>query len=336
MVAPELSQLSEQAKNTAAVSFSGERSRHHTLTTAVFSREEKSVEKLLTTMESFTNPFEQESDALFNLVTKVVMPENVKKDLCEQGIIEEGLFQRFVEERIEEQKVNLWDPMKKQKLSTWKTAGKKVKVRDESNTIELSEDRNLFARMMVVCKSRPDIDIKEAVGTYEFFVVPRSLFAADGTLLRCSRKSALMDLLEKLSEDVHEDDTGVNRNGQHTEVQMRVSVVDAMPEVQCLEKPRWVKNCSHLADHFTNRIFQKFGENEELRLVFDRYDIPFSLKEGTRTTRLGEQNAVYYITPSTHIAQVPIKKLFSHTKAKMELADYLAKKTIEDAVPKGR
>ena len=29
--------------------------------------------------------FEQESVALFNLVTKVVMPEKVKKDLCEQG-----------------------------------------------------------------------------------------------------------------------------------------------------------------------------------------------------------------------------------------------------------
>ena len=58
----------------------------------MFSREEKSVEKLLTTMESFTNPFEQESDALFNLVTKVVMPENVKKDLCEQGIMGKDYF----------------------------------------------------------------------------------------------------------------------------------------------------------------------------------------------------------------------------------------------------
>ena len=36
--APELSQLSEQAKSIAGVSFSGERSRHHALTTAVFSR----------------------------------------------------------------------------------------------------------------------------------------------------------------------------------------------------------------------------------------------------------------------------------------------------------
>ena len=147
------------------------------------------------------------------------------------------------------------------------------------------------------------------MGTYEFSVVPRSLFVADGTLLHCARKSALMDLLEKLTVDAHEDnESGVNWNDQHTEVQLRVSVVDAMGEVHCVDKPGWVKNC--LADHFTNRIFQKFGENEELRLVFDRYDVPFSLKEGTRTTRLGEQNAVYYhITSSTHIARVLMKKL---------------------------
>ena len=179
-------------QSMAGVSFSGERPTHPAFTTAVFSREEKSVEKLLTTMESFINPFEQESDVLFNLVTKVVMPEKVKKDLCEQGIIRERLFHRFVEERIKQQKVTLWDSMKKQKPSTWKTAGKKVKLR-EDNTVELSEDRNLFARMMLVCKSRADIDIKEAVGTYEFSVVPRSLFAADVTLLHCSRKSPLMD-----------------------------------------------------------------------------------------------------------------------------------------------
>ena len=141
-----------------------------------------------------------------------------------------------------------------------------------------------------------------------------------------------MDLLEKLPLDMHEDnDTGVNWNDQHTGVQLRVSVVDAMAEVQCLDKPGWVKKCSHLADHFTSRIFQKFGENEELWLVFDRCDVPFSLKEGTCTTRLRYQIAMYYhITPLTHIARAPIKKLLSHTKRKMELADYLAQKTIED------
>ena len=96
---------------------------------------------------------------------------------------------------------------------------KKSQIRVDNKTVQLSEDRNLFARMMVVYKSRSNIDIKEAVGTYEVFMVLRPLFAGHGTLLRCSRKSAFMDILEKLLVDVHEDnDTGVNQNGQHTEV----------------------------------------------------------------------------------------------------------------------
>ena len=44
----------------------------------------------------------------------------------------------------------------------------------------------------MVCKSRPEVDIKEAVGLYEFSIVPTSLFAPDGTMVHCSCKSALM------------------------------------------------------------------------------------------------------------------------------------------------
>ena len=67
--------------------------------------------------------------------------------------------------------------------------------------MELKEDRSLFARMLVVCKSTPNINLKESIGKYEFSVVPRSLFAADGTMLHCSMKSKLMTILEKLPLD---------------------------------------------------------------------------------------------------------------------------------------
>ena len=63
--------------------------------------------------------------------------------------------------------------------------------------VELKEDRSLSARLMMVCNSRQDVDIIDAVSLYEFTVVPRSLFAADGTMLHCSRKSTLMHILEK-------------------------------------------------------------------------------------------------------------------------------------------
>ena len=338
LIAPELARLAEQAKSMAGSSSTTSVPHHHALTSAVLAREEKSIEQLLTTMESFTNPFNQDSGDLFNLVTKVVMPENVKKDLCEQSTIGQKLFQSFVKERIQERKTNLWAPMKKQKLLTWKTEGKKVKLGADNNFVELQEDRNLFARMMVICKSRPEIDIQEAGGTYEFSVVPRSMFAVEGTMLHCLCKSALMNILEKLPADLNEGNaTNFTQNEQNREQQMRVSVVDAMAEVQSLDKPEWIRDCSHLADHFISRIFEKYSDSEELRLIFDRYDLPSSLKEGTRIKRQEGQTPVYYrITASTHIAKVPMKRLLLHTKTKMELTDYLAQKTMEYGERNGR
>ena len=92
--------------------------------------------------------------------------------------------------------------------------------------MELKEDRSLFARMLVVCKSRPDINLKESIGKYEFSVVPRSLFAADGTMLHCSMKSKLMTFLEKLPLDEVPslDQTDENAAGTSTSSQSTVTV----------------------------------------------------------------------------------------------------------------
>ena len=92
--------------------------------------------------------------------------------------------------------------MKKHKLGMWKDMGKKMKLFVGDKVLELQEDRSLFARIVVVCKSRPEINLKEAIGQYEISVVPRSLFAADGTMHHCSMKSSLMTILETLPVDV--------------------------------------------------------------------------------------------------------------------------------------
>ena len=319
LIAPELARLAEEAK---------EGTHHHTLTTSVISRKEKNIAQLVKTIGNFANPFTQENDELFNLVTKVVAPEKVKKDLVGQSGIGEKLFETFVKDRVQSGKFGIWTPMKKRKLQTWKTMGKKIKLSISGQTIELQEDWNLFVRMLVICKSRPEIDIREAVGTYEFTVVPRSMFGADGEILHCSAKSALMHILEKLPNSPEERITAAPESEDHEEG-MSVSIIDAMVEVQSLDKPEWIKNCSHLADNFTCRIFEKYGYSDEIRLIFDRYDLPSSLKEATRLKRQGNQDKIYYrITSTTHIAKVTMKKLLSHTKTKKDLAEYLAK-TIE-------
>ena len=85
---------------------------------------------------------------------------------------------------------------------------------------------------MVICKSRPEKDIKEAVGVCEFSVVPRSMFAADGNMLHCSTKSALMSILEKLPSDRSVERAEPTDQLANADVQKKVSIVDGKAEVQ--------------------------------------------------------------------------------------------------------
>ena len=64
--------------------------------------------------------------------------------------------------------------------------------------MELKEDRSLFVRLLLVSKSRPEINLEDAVGRHELSFVPRSMFAADGEMLHCHTKSNLMAILESL------------------------------------------------------------------------------------------------------------------------------------------
>ena len=117
--------------------------------------------------------------------------------------------------------------MKKRKLNTWKSTTKTLKVKINENVVELKEDRSLFARMCVVAKSRPEIDLKEAIGQYEFNLVPRSMFAADESMLHCSSKSVLMNILEKLNSTPPAENT-VSQNSsrlQQPPVQKQVCII---------------------------------------------------------------------------------------------------------------
>ena len=187
--------------------------------------------------------------------------------------------------------------------------------------------------MMVVCQSRPEINLQEAIGMYEFSLVPRSLFAADGTMLHCSTKSALMSLIEKeaptaTSSDVPPDVSVVGK---------KVVIADGMAELQSLDKPAVITTCAHLAEHFSEQFLNKYGDSDELHLVFDRYDVPLSLKSATRVRRQGDQHPVYYrITDFTHIAKVTRKRLLSHKRTKMELTEYISAKVIQTSECRGK
>ena len=86
--------------------------------------------------------------------------------------------------------------MKKLSLKTWKSSLKETKLKVGDKTVDLKEDRGLFARMLISANSRPEISLEDTIGTYELSVVARALFAADGSMHHCSEKSKPMAILK--------------------------------------------------------------------------------------------------------------------------------------------
>ena len=201
---------------------------------------------LTTSLQGFTNPFEYDGDDLINIVTKAVAALDVQRDI--ESLEQKGSdkFDEFIESRLRTRNVNFWDPMKKLSLKTWKTSLKETKIKFGDKTMELKEDRGLFARMLIVANARPEISLENTKGTYELSVVPRALFAADGSMHHCSKKSQLMSILEKQADQASIPCSNIT-NIVETD---RIAVVDAMVIVQSLEKPKSVKTCKDLSEHF--------------------------------------------------------------------------------------
>ena len=131
--------------------------------------------------------------------------------------------------------------------------------------------------MMMICRARPEIDTKEVIGEYEFSKVPRSMFVADGTMLHCSSKSSLMNILERM--DPRRNTEGSTEEGLPVVTGMaatqKVSIVDAMEEIQALDKPDWIKSRSQIAEHFTMYVFEKYHDCVVVALILHNKSAQF-------------------------------------------------------------
>ena len=93
--------------------------------------------------------------------------------------------------------MNILAKMQKVLLQTWSASLKNVHVAISNKVLEIKVDKGLFVR--IAANSPPDMHLQECLSNYERLIVPRLLFAADETMLYCSAKSKLMDILEKMS-----------------------------------------------------------------------------------------------------------------------------------------
>lgn len=127
---------------------------------------------------------------------------NVKNDLWNQTSIGQKHYEIFVQDRIVTGSVNILSPMKKVSFKFWKAASKRRKPKSVNEVSELKDERALFARLLVSARARTDINVKQALGEYEFSSNPRDLFSSTGKLLTCTDKSKLIPVLKALGKNL--------------------------------------------------------------------------------------------------------------------------------------
>ena len=171
--------------------------------------------------------------------------------------------------------------MNKVLLQTWSASLKMYNhVAIANKVLELKADRGLFARIAV--NFRPDMHLQECLSNYELSIVPILLFAADETMLYCSAKSKLMDILEKMSSaetsDVASPDT--------PQPNKCVAIIHIMADVQSMDKRSWIKTCNLYKENMMNMM------NDII--LFDRYDTLKSLRSAAKHLWLGDSYPVAY------------------------------------------
>ena len=91
--------------------------------------------------------------------------------------------------------------MKRRDIGTFKSANAVSDMKAGDKLIKIKEERGLLQRFIVVARSRPDLDLIECIGKYEFGLIPRSLFALDGSLLLTYDQAKVLNHLEALTKD---------------------------------------------------------------------------------------------------------------------------------------
>ena len=174
------------------------------------------------------------------------------KNILKRDQIGEAKCKHFVQERIVNGNLSVWSPMKKCKIGTFQNSSYQIEFKDGDKLIKVKEERGLLPRLIIISRSRPELDLQKHIGEFELGLVPRSLFAADGSILLATDEYKIR---QKLEEIINDEDSGPERENNvsiENEIvisKRKVLIVDAMALVNC----KWIKHSKMLL-YFQNLL----------------------------------------------------------------------------------
>ena len=184
--------------------------------------------------------------------------------------------------------VEFWNPQKNNNFSFFEDAGALVQTKIKGQLMHMKQERQLLSRLLVISKSSPEFELKDAMGNFELNVTPPSNFYPDGSMIMLSSKSDVVQLVMNMTVQ----DGTVDMQPERQDF-MKVIIIDAMCVVNMVVKTPEMKTAKHFASKFL-QIIRGMGANyEEIRIVFDQYS-PGMLKKTTRHKRTMNTTSIHY------------------------------------------
>jgi len=156
---PEMDRLLTQYedKHTTQKKVNPRHQRHHEQIPSIQKTFFTNVEGVVTAMEEMGTPFSDASDDLYALDTKVEMPAPVVESIKTAEALGKRQYQRFVDERLNDNVRTFYDTIQKNKLPLFASfdATPKTTNKTAACTSGLKTDIHLFSRMYISCQARP-------------------------------------------------------------------------------------------------------------------------------------------------------------------------------------
>lgn len=223
-------------------------------------KDEAHVEEVMKTVDSFINPFKYDGSNLVSLISGVVATPKAQNDLLNAVTTGEKAFSDFVDNRITSDSVEFFSPIKATRLSTFHQVQKKKSAQLAKAEMQ-SSDRSLFARLLVVSRSR-EIDLEQIL-SYPLSSISTPLATADGSMAK-TPKSLLLEAIE------HDCGSLI----QPEDIQSSAAIIiDAMALIQALPVSAIPATFGMLAESLLTQLLTRSRKYHSTRVdfVIDNY-----------------------------------------------------------------
>lgn len=291
---------------------------HHELIGSGFDNKLQKASVLLKTLAKEGNPFGFED--LTNLMNFSIPNSKIVKDVLNRDTLGQKAFEDFRKKRMSsESTIPFWDPFKKIQLKMFSDT--EIVIKKLNITTTLKVEKQLYARLLFLSNSRPDLCPKTIIGEYEFSNIPASTFSPNGKMIELPSYVSLLSVIQ--TKKLH------NFTPTYIQGTDATIIIHGMCLVDELKVKKSIKIVQDLANEFITEL-KKISEGySEIRLIFPQY-MDNSVKESSVESRLVLKKAPihYHVNSATPIKNV--EQFLHHIRTRSELTKFLGDAVLED------